>query len=244
MVPYKPDKVITKEEIQNALPSRKGTITDEIVEVINKSQLEPEFQGESLLQTAVTYENVLVKNRASIKQYLNAIRFCSYLISTDDNFTEAYKKTFSETEFVKERIGISTSDPRYTELASAASRYRRSKLVVDILTVSQVPMRLLFRGMAYEMMGVLHGIAINGKLDRDRVAAAKTILETVKDDENIKIELDVGVKESSAVEQLNEQLAKFASDSMIHLQAGTTDLNKLGSMKVKEDIEDAEVVDG
>jgi len=28
---------------------------------------------------------------------------------------------------------------------------------------------------------------------------------------------------------------------MVHLQAGTTNLSKLGSMKVAEDIEDAEV---
>jgi hypothetical protein len=246
MQPIKAPKEVTKEDIQKALPSRKGTVTDEIVELINKSQLEPEFQGESLLQTATTYEQVLTKNKASIKQYLNAIRFCSYLISMDDNFTEAYKKTFTETDFVKARLGLPSTDTGYIELASAASRYRRSKLVVDILTISQVPMKLLFRGMAYEMMGVLHGIAHNGKLDRDRVAAAKTILETVKDDENVKIELDVGVKENSAVTQLNEQLAKFANDSLIHLQHGTTDLNKLGSMKTKndEDVIDAEVENG
>lgn len=242
MQAMRPAKSITKEDIQAAIPSRKGAITDEVVALINQSQNEPEFQGESLLQTATTYESVLVKNKASVKQYLNAIRFCSYLLTCDDNYTEAYKKAFFDTDFVKSRLTCSSSEKGYIELASAASRYRQSKLVVDILTVSQAPLRLMFRGMAYTMMGVLHDIALHGRQDRDRVAAAKTILETVKDDENIKIELDVGINESSAVAQLNEQLAAFASQSLTHLQHGTTNLSKLGSMKVKDSI-DVEVCD-
>lgn len=42
--------VITKEDIQTRLPSRKN-ITDEVVDIINRAATEPEFQGESLLQT-------------------------------------------------------------------------------------------------------------------------------------------------------------------------------------------------
>ena len=44
--------VITKEDIQTRLPSRKNTVTDEVVDIINRAATEPEFQGESLLQTA------------------------------------------------------------------------------------------------------------------------------------------------------------------------------------------------
>ena len=70
--------IITKEEIQTRLPSRKNTVTDEVVDIINRAATEPEFQGESLLQTAAVYENVMIRNKASIKDYLNAIRFCAY----------------------------------------------------------------------------------------------------------------------------------------------------------------------
>lgn len=55
------------------------------------------------------------------------------------------------------------------------------------------------------------------------------------------IELDIGVKETSAVQSLNAQLAEFANNSMKHLEAGTTDLTKLGSMKAKEEVIDVEV---
>lgn len=234
-------KVITKEELQKHLPSRKNAITDEVVEILNRSQTEPEFQGESLLQSAITYEKVMQQNKVGIKDYLNAIRFCAYLISMDDNITEAYKKVFADRDFVAERMNVATSSPKYNELTSAASRYRRSKLVVDILTVSQVPMHLMFTGMAYEAVGVLYETMKTAKYDRDRISAAKELLAATKGPENVKIELDVGIKESSAITQLNEQLAMFASASLTHLQAGTTDLGRLGAMKARDEYTDAEV---
>ena len=234
---------ITKEDIQKALPSRKGSVTDEIVDIINKSQTEPEFQGESLLQTATTYERVLQQNKAGIKQYLNAIRFCSYLISLDDNFTEAFKKVFWDTEFVKSKLDLKSDDSKYKELTSAASRYRKSKLVVDILTVSQVPMHLMFTGMQYQAVGVLHEVMMTARLDRDKINAAKELLAATKAPENIKIDLDIGVKENSAIQQLNEQLAQVGANQIKHLESGTTDLKKLGAMKVKkeEDIVEGEI---
>jgi len=234
-------RVITKEELQKHLPSRKNAITDEVVDILNKSQTEPEFQGETLLQSAITYEKVMQQNKVGIKDYLNAIRFCAYLISMDDNITEAYKKVFADREFVADRMNAPTSSPKYNELTSAASRYRRSKLVVDILTVSQVPMHLMFTGMAYEAVGVLYETMKTAKYDRDRISAAKELLAATKGPENVKIELDVGIKESSAITQLNEQLAAFASASITHLQAGTTDLGKLGAMKTRDEYTDAEV---
>lgn len=233
--------LVTKEDLQKHLPSRKNTITDEIVDIINKAQTEPEFQGEPLLQSAITYEKVMQQNKVGIKDYLNAIRFCAYLVSMDDNITEAYKKVFADRDFVKERLNVDTGSPKYNELTSAASRYRRSKLVVDILTVSQVPMHLMFTGMAYEAVGVLYETMKTARYDRDRINAAKELLSAVKAPENMKIELDVGIKENSAIEQLNAQLATFASTSLAHLQAGTTDLSRLGAMRAKEDAIDAEV---
>ena len=124
----------------------------------------------------VTYQSVLQKAKVGIKEYISAIRFCAYLISMDDNYTEAYKRTFYDRKFVKDRMTLDTSDPRYGELTSAASRYRRSKLVVDILTLSQVPMELMFAGLRYKAVGVLANVMMNGKYDRDRIAAAKELL--------------------------------------------------------------------
>jgi len=236
-------QTISKEEIQKRLPSRKNTITDEIVDIINKSQTEPEFQGESLLQTATTYEKVMQQNRVGIKEYLNALRFCAYLISMDDNITEAYRKTFADRDFVLDRLDADVGSVGYNELTSAASRFRRSKLVVDILTVSQIPLDLMFTGARYKAVMVLADIMETSRYDRDRINAADKLL-THTASKDIKIDLDIGVKESSAVVSLQNQLAELAARQKLMLEAGATDLGKLGAMKVVEEVEDAEVVDG
>lgn len=235
-------QTISKEEIQKRLPSRKNTITDEIVDIINKSQTEPEFQGESLLQTATTYEKVMQQNRVGIKEYLNALRFCAYLISMDDNITEAYKKTFADRDFVLDRLDADVGSVGYNELTSAASRFRRSKLVVDILTVSQIPLELMFTGARYKAVMVLADIMETSRYDRDRINAADKLL-THTASKDIKIDLDIGVKESSAVVSLQNQLAELAARQKLMLEAGATDLDKLGAMKVVDEVEDAEIVE-
>lgn len=228
-------KRVTLEDLQKAIPSRKNAITEEAVELINRSLTEPEFQGESLLQTAVTYENVLKGTKASLVEYLNAIRFVAYMTSMEDNYTEAYKKVFFDREFVKERMNEPTESSRYKELTSAASRYRKSKLVVDVLTLSQVPFELMFTGARYKAIAVLADRMEFSKLDRDRIAAAKELLAATKGPDDFKIELDVGVKENSAVEQLNEQLAMMAAKQKALLEGGVTSLKELGGMKVVAD---------
>ena len=233
-------KEVTLFDLQCAMPAKKNLVTQEIVDIINKVQEEPEFQGESLVQTMVTYQSVLQKAKVGIKEYISAIRFCAYLISMDDNYTEAYKRTFFDRKFVKDRVTLDTSDPRYGELTSAASRYRRSKLVVDILTLSQVPMELMFAGLRYKAVGVLANVMMTAKYDRDKVAAATQLLLATKSD-NIKVDLDIRVNENSAVTDLRTQLAQMAATQTAYLQSGTTTLQELGAMKPKNDYEDVEV---
>jgi hypothetical protein len=227
-------ELITLEEVKQAMPSKKGLVTQEALDIINASRNDPEFQGETLLHTATIYESVIKGARASIPEYLNAIRFCAYMVSNNSNYTEAYKKVFADRDFVKQRVLLNTSDPKYGELTSAASRYRRTKLVTDILTASQVPLDLIFTGERYKALGVLADVMENGRYDRDRINAAKELLAATKGPEHIKMELDVGVKESSAVEQMNDELAKMAARQKEMLESGASELKDFGSMKVVE----------
>lgn len=233
-------------DVQRAIPSRKRTVTQEIVDIINASNNEAEFQGESLIDTMATYEKV-IEGRAgvSVKDYIHALKFCAYLITFEDNYTEAYRKTFRDREFVKARALSPTDSDKYRELTTAASRYRRSKLVVDILTASQVPLHMLFTGARYKVLGILLDRAENSKLDRDKINASKEFLAATKGPDDLKIELDIGVKENSAIEQLNEQLAIMAAKQRRLLESGVSNLGELGGLKVKEvDYIDGEVVDG
>lgn len=238
-------KRYTAEELQKLLPTKKAVITDEVADIINRSQDEPEFQGETLLQSAVTYEHVLKNARVGIKEYLNAIRFCAYLVSMEDNYTEAYKKTFWDRDFVQHRMGLATDDQQYNELTSAASRYRRSKLVTDILTLSAVPFHLLFAGMRYRAVGVLAELMMTAKYDRDKISAAKELLVATKN-EDTRVALDIGpsAQAISMQQQLNTQLAELAMNQKRLLEAGL-DLREVQKTGIRlSEAVDVEVVNG
>lgn len=224
-------QMITLEEVKNSMPVKGGFVTQEAVDIINSSVNDPEFQGESLLQTASIYESVLKGSRASVPEYLNAIRFCAYMMTNEENYTEAYKKVFMDRDFVKQRMMLPTDSPKYAELTSAASRYRRTKLVVDILTVSQVPLDMIFSGYRYKALGVLAEIMIDGRYDRDRVSAAKELLAATRS-ESTKIALEIGPSAGavSMQEQLDKQLTALARNQQLLLEAGHSivDVQKTG----------------
>lgn len=224
---------VTIDDIKAAVPSRRNAITQEVVDIINDSRLEPEFQGVSLLDTAATYERILAgRTGVGIKDYLYAIKFCAYLMTLDDNYTEAYKKTFRDREFVIARLQSKSDTVEYKELSKAASRYRSSKLVVEILTYSQVPLDILFTGARYKALGVLADEMFDAKYSKDRISAAKELLAATKGADNVKLTLDVGVNESTALDQLNTQLAVIAARQKTLLESGATSLSELGAAKV------------
>jgi hypothetical protein len=220
----------TLADLQEAFPSRKNSITQEVVDAINESANDPEFQATSLLKDAITYEAVLQRNKVGVLEYVNALKFCAFMISLEDNYTEAYKRVFNDREFVKERANQPTHSTKYKELTSAASRYRRSKVVVDILTVSQAPLELLFGGARMQAVGVLADMMMSAKYDKDRISAAKELLVATKGADNMKIELDVGVKGNSMQEMLHKQLSELASNQKALLERGVSigSVQKLG----------------
>lgn len=231
-------KALTIDDVKKAFPSRRNAITQEIVDIFNHSITEPEFQGVDLIQSAVTYESVL-KGVAGVgmKDYINALRFCAYLVTVDDNFTEAYKRTFYNRDFVRERYNVATASVEYRELTAAASRYRRSKLVVDILTISQTPLDLLFTGARHKALGVLADRMINAKLDKDKIAAAKELLAATNGPEKNKLTLEVGTQENSAVQSLMEQLTAVAKTQKALLETGAKTVYELGAIRPADTVQ-------
>jgi hypothetical protein len=236
---------VTLQHLQKAIPSRKGSITQETVDLINKVRSEPEFQGEDLITTLITYEGAMVGAKASIGEYLTAVRFCAYMMTNGENYTEAYKRAFWDREFVQNRLNTPSGSAEYAELTSAASRYRRSKLVVDILTLSQVPLDLMFTGVRYKALGVLADRMENAKLDKDKIAAADTLLKHTAPKDN-KLELNIGIGNTDAITSLNDQLAALAKRQQSLLSSGLSlqEVQRLGvKLSSNEDAIDVEYSD-
>jgi hypothetical protein len=202
---------VTVDSLKEMFPSKKGTITDEVVDIINSSQQDPSFSGDEFIDALVTYKDVMVKNSASIKQYIDAIKFCAYLEAENDNFTEAYKRAFAHRQFVIDKSSAVPGSPEYNELTSAASRYRKRPIVVDILTQTDMPLYLMFQGERYKAVAVLADEMRTADYSKDRIAAADKLLTHVKPPEGVKVELDVGVRKDSQIDRYEEMISQLVA---------------------------------
>ena len=114
---------ITKEKLQELFRSnnRKINITDEALDLINQAVNDPVFDGFKLMETMITYQNVLEGSNAPLVDYINAIKFTSFLEANEGNYTDAYIKTFWSRDFIQDRVYASTDSDEYKQITSAAN---------------------------------------------------------------------------------------------------------------------------
>ena len=211
---------VTAEFLKQRFPGKAKTIDDELVDLINSANNDPEFNGNEFINTMVTYSSVMHKNSVSMEEYVVALKFCAYLESTNDNYTQAYIKARSHEEFVQERMNAPTSSELYKQLTNAASRYRKTPLVKDILITANMPLHLMFRGESYRAIAVLAEEMTTAMYSKDRIAAADKLLVHVKAPENLKVELDIGIKQENMIEKYEAMINQLVVSQKQQIASG------------------------
>ncbi len=192
---------ITKEELKQKFPGKKNTITDEVVQFLNATMQDPDFDNTTFLSQLVEYQGLMLDNSTSITEFINAMKFCAYL-EVEQSVVEAYKRARANDTFVQERLTARSGTKLYNELTMAASRYRKNKLVRQILTQSDMPLHLMFQGSRYRAIVVLSREMEEAARSQDRICAAEKLLMHLKPPES-KIELEIGMNKESMDLQSN-----------------------------------------
>ena len=232
--------IVTKEELDTLLDrnNRKIEITDEALEIINTAITEPEFDGFRFVDTLVTYQSALSNTKAKLTDYINAVKFCSFLEVTEGNTVQAYIKTFKDRDFVKDRADLATVEKGYRELCSAATRYRKSPLVVNILTQAEIPLYILFQGYRYKAISVLDNEMNTAKLSKDRIAAADKLLLHTKPPENLSTQVDININDVNIVDKYEEAMRKMAQEQTKLIGSGGN-IHNIVNVKIA----DAEIIE-
>ena len=235
---------ITVDYLKQKFPKKKNTITEETVELIEATISDPLFNGYNLIDTMMDYEKEMYDGKASINDYINAIKFCSFLEGDNSSIVEAYTYTFSKNDFVRARMEVSTASQQYKELTTAASRYRKRPLVKAILTRANMSLYLMFQRNTYEAVQVLTTEMKEAMYSKDRISAADKLLTHVKAPEELNIGLNVAQTEDSksAMDRLFEQIAVSALSQKARHEAGE-DLDTVQSIgiNINDDVIEAEV---
>lgn len=232
---------ITIDELKQRFPTKRNTITDETVEMLNEALSNPDFDSALFLDQLVDYQSVMQDTSASFQEYINAVKFCAYL-ETNCTITEAYKKARANDKFVQDRWNAPSNSAEYNELTNAASRYRKSKVVRQLLMQSDMPLYLMFQAERYKAVMVLAKEMTDAAYSKDRISAAKELLAAVKTPDNIQIELGVGLsKQAQDIQtQLFEQLAQISAVQHARLVSGEA-ITAVQRVGIKTDFVEAEV---
>lgn len=212
---------ITAEYLKEKFPAKAKTITPELVELINTANNDPEFNGNEFIDTMITYQGVMNKNKASIEDFVKAVKFCAYLEAEEGNYTQAYIKSRMGEEFVMARMNQPTDSSLYKQLTYAASRYRsQSPIVRDLLIQASMPEHLLYRSARHAAFGTLYTEMTTAQYSKDRINAADKLLVHTAPPQEIKMELDIGVKEDSIIDKYKSMINELVSTQKEKIVAG------------------------
>lgn len=214
------------EQFKAALPDKvRRNVTQEVVDRVNAVLSNPDM-FENYRDNLLSFSRVMADGKFTIDQYLSAVKYVSHKMMGDSHIA-AYSKTFPEK---MARFSAQGVDPK--DIASYVTAYNKSKLVNLIFEQTLVPVHILNMGMYQEALNIQMDLARNAKSEKVRADAANSVLTQLKPPEVKKVELDIGLKEDSSIQQLREATMALAAQQRQAIQAGVSSAQDIAHQRV------------
>lgn len=196
--------MLTLDLLASALPQQlKTRVTQEMVDNFNASITDP-LVAENMRNNLLSYTKVLADGRFKMAEYMDAVRYVSYKLMGYTN-QEAYARTFPGRWQNLHAAGATPKD-----ISAYVSAYNKNKLVNLILEQTLVPTYVLNQDIYQQAINVQADMMMNAKSEKVRVEAANSLLNHLKRPEVQKVELDIGIKDSSGMRELRDSMAQLA----------------------------------
>ena len=204
---------ITLDLLKQALPrAHRSMATPEMVERFN--QAASGEMADILRENFLGYMDVLQEGKFKLDDYLAAVKYVSYKVMGKSNRT-AYSLVFPD-RFVR-----LMADPTLSpEIDSYVTAYNRGKLVNLILAQTMTPTYVLNQDMFQKALNVQMELALTAQSEMVRSQAANSVLTVLKVPEAAKVKIDVNVKNDNSIEQLQEMMARVASEQLALIGQG------------------------
>jgi len=237
----KKQELLSIDDVVKMFPDKKKTINKQTVDLINSSVQDIEFDGYSFKNTLAEYSNIMKRRSGSLNEYICAVKFVAY-VESGDNTVAAYRKAFAHRKLVQDAVGKSSETNEYIKLSRSATRYSKTPMVVDIMTIADVPLYILYKSTKMQAVGVLADEMVNAALPKDRIMAATAILKEIKEPEKVDMELKVGLNEDAAkqIDQTNKQLYDIAENQRMLLESGLS-IEEIQTVHIKKE---EEIIEG
>jgi hypothetical protein len=217
---------ITYEEFKDALPTHiRKNLQPELIDVINTAISDPE-QLAVFRENVIGLTSVLKDGKFKIADYLSAVKFVSHRL-LGDNQTTAWAKTFPQRYNDMIQRGVDRSD-----IGALTSRYGSSKLVILLMGQTMMPTHILNAPLYQKAINVQADLMLNAKSEKVRSDAAANLLMTLKPPEVQKVELNIGVKEDSTIQELRETTMALARQQRQMIESGVISVKSIAQSKI------------
>jgi hypothetical protein len=119
-----------------------------------------------------------------------------------------------------------------SEVASIASRYASSKLVILLMGQTMVPTHILNAPLYQQAINVQADLMVNAKSEKVRCDAASNLTNILKPPETKKIELDIGIKEDQTIQELRETTMALARQQRQMIEGGQASVRAVAESKL------------
>jgi hypothetical protein len=226
---------LTVEDLQKIFPkNRKSAINQELVNIIEDAEKRGDFEG-YLENNIISFNSVLQDGRYKVQDYVKAVEYCCYYLNGDDQAT-AFVKTFPEK--VKKRV----LEGKSAYATGSPAMYHRGQLVQKILAQMQIPTRMLHHHKLNDAITTQYNLMTSSRTsDRIKLEAANSLMAFLKEPEEQKVELEIGVKKDESAKALEHKLLELA-DAQVNAFKNGQDIVSLQKIKYTEE-EEEEIID-
>ncbi len=221
--------VIDEDMLRLALPKQLGkSIPVGLVDTINMLAEADDMMRQGYRDNVIGYATVLTEGRWKIKDYLNAVRFCTYRMG-GMGVAKSYNLTFPERY---KRMSEEGASQNY--MSSLSTQYNKSKIVNLILEQAMVPVYLVNADAFQKAINAQLKILSEGNSEIAIVQAANSLMTHLKPPETRKLEVDININEGSAIDELRQVTRDLAAKQLESIVKGTTDVKSVAESVIIE----------
>lgn len=226
---------LTVEQFREALPEKmRKSINPTLLKSINATLAEPEFY-EQYRDNLLSYTRVMQEGKFKVQNYIDAVKYISHKLAGCSNI-EAYTRTFPEKiqRFAAQKVAAK-------DIASYVTAYNKSKLVNLLFEQTMVPFWVLNQDLYQKALNTQADLMITANSEKVRSDAANSILTHLKPPEVTKVELDIGIKKDSSIDQLRQATLSLVEEQRKALASGSMTAKDVAESRVVIDNDTGEV---
>lgn len=206
---------LTQADVKAALPAHLHVAaTPAFVNKLNNIAADP-LVAEEVEKNFISYAKVLLDGKYKTEDYLNAVAYTTYKLLGHTN-QEAYSLTFPDR--IREMTAKGYDKQKISSFVAA---YHKGQLVSAILQQAIIPAFVLHQSKFHDAINTQHSIAMDtGALNKDRVAAADSLIKALTPPQAKEVNINLGVQESSGMKELRETILDLATQQRNHIANG------------------------